>query len=313
MEKEKIFVALSTFGEYGREPLNMLEESGIEFDVNALGRRLVAKEIIDLGASATGIIAGVEPYSENVLNHLPNLRCISRAGVGVDAIDLALAKERNIEIRNTPDVVVRPVVELTIAMIFDLLRKTTLHTELLKAKRWEKFAGNLLQGKTVGLVGVGQIGRAVGEMLVKLHANVIAYDINPSGAWGEKKGIDFVSYLSLIADADIISLHASPAGSGMQPLIGKKEISFMKQGVMIINTARGSFIDEDALCEGLSNGKIGSAGLDVFPREPYYGQLTQFDNVVLTPHLATLTKESRLQMEIEATQNLLRFFGESYK
>jgi len=306
--KEKIFVALSTFGEYGSQPLDMLKESAIEFDVNKLGRRLVAQEIIDMGANASGIIAGVEPYNEYVLKCLTNLRCISRAGVGTDAINLDFARKRNIEIRNTPDVVVRPVVELTLAMMFDLLRKTTLHTVLLKTKRWEKVAGNLLQGKTVGLVGAGRIGKAVGEVLVKLDANVIVHDIVSDEEWARKTSIRLVAYSNLLGNSDIISLHASPAG-GSKVLIGKKEISLMKTGVMIINTSRGAFIDEEALYDGLSSGKIGSVGLDVFPEEPYHGKLTEFDNVVLTPHLATLTKESRLQMEIEATQNLLKFFG----
>lgn len=308
MMKERIFVALSTFGEYGSQPLDILKESGIEFDVNSLGRRLVAEEIVEIGSGASGIIAGVEPYDKYVLKHLPNLRCISRAGVGIDAIDLDFARKRNIQIRNTPDVVVRPVVELTVAMIFDLLRKITRHTALLKSRRWEKVAGNLLQGKTVGLVGAGRIGKAVGEMLVKLDADVIVHDIDPDQEWANKTGIRLVEYPDLLANADIISLHASP-GASSQALIGKKEISLMKPGVIIVNTGRGGFIDEKAVCEGLSSGKIGSVGLDVFPEEPYYGQLTQFDNVVLTPHLATLTKESRLQMEIEATQNLLEFFG----
>ena len=305
--EERIFIALSTFGEYGSQPLNILEENGFEFDVNSLGRRLVAEEIIDMGAKASGIIAGVEPYDKYVLKHLPNLRCISRAGVGIDAIDLEFAKKRNIEILNTPDVVIRPVVELTIAMIFGLLRRTSLHTMLLKAKRWEKVAGNLLQGKTVGLVGVGRIGKAVGEVLVKMDANVIAYDIVPDEKWADETGIKLVSYPALLAESDIISLHASPEGRNSPPLIGKEEILLMKPSAIIVNTARGSFIDEEALCDGLSTGKIESVGLDVFPEEPYYGQLTQFDNVILTPHIATLTQESRLRMEIEATKNLLKF------
>jgi len=305
--KEKIFVALSTFAEYGSQPLDLLKESKIEFTVNPLGRRLVEEEVIEMGSESTGIIAGVEPYNERVLKHMQDLRCISRAGVGIDSIDLDCAKANNIEIRNTPNVVIRPVVELTIAMIFDLLRKTTFFTNLLKAKQWKKAAGNLLFGKTVGIIGAGRIGKAVCEMLKKLGANVIAYDIEPDDNWAKNNDVKFVNFEELLANADIISLHASPKMKTTS-LISETEIKLMKGGVMIINTGRGSFIDEEALYEGLSSGQIGSVGLDVFPEEPYNGKLIEFDNVVLTPHIATLTKESRLEMEIEATQNLLEFF-----
>lgn len=302
--KDKIFVALSTFAQYGDEPLTLLQNSNIEYSINSLGRRLIKEEIIELGSNASGIIAGVETYDKSVLEKLPHLKCISRAGVGIDNIDLNYAQDRNIKIMNTPDVVIRPVAELTLAMIFDLLRKTTYHTIKLKKGRWEKSAGNLLFGKTVGIVGTGRIGKAVAELLVKLGAKILAYDLVPDEIWAGQNSVKYVTFKSLLSSADIISLHISPSGD-RSPLIGKEEIELMNKGVCIINTSRGEFIDEIALCDGLATGQVGSAGLDVFPVEPYSGKLTDFDNVVLTPHIATLTKESRLEMEIQATNNLL--------
>ena len=257
-----------------------------------------------MGSTATGIIAGVEPYDAIVLANIPNLKCISRAGVGIDNIDLEYAQEKNIKVRNTSNVVIRPVAELTLAMIFDLLRKTTFHTVLLKQNRWEKSAGNLLFGKTVGIVGTGRIGKAVAELLAKLGAIILAYDLAPDERWAGQNNVKYVTFESLLSSADIISLHISPSGD-RSPLIGKEEIEQMRDGVSIINTSRGEFIDEMALCDGLATGQVGSAGLDVFPEEPYTGKLIEFDNVVLTPHIATLTIESRLEMEIQATQNLL--------
>ena len=303
--KDKIFVALSTFSEYGDEPLNILNKSGIDYHVNPLGRRLVKQEIMNMGGDATGIIAGVEPYNAEVLRELTKLKCISRAGVGIDNIDLNFARERNISIRNTPDVVIRPVAELTLAMIFDLLRKTTFHTILLKERRWEKSAGSLLFGKTVGIVGTGRIGKKVAELLNKLGANIIACDVVlDDEEWADRNSVEYISFEKLLSLADIISLHASPDADEL-PLIGEDEIKILKRGVMIINTSRGDIIDEAALCEGLASGKVSAVGMDVFLEEPYKGKLIDFDNVVLTPHLATLTKESRLEMEIQATQNLL--------
>ena len=302
--KDNIFVALSTFAEYGKEPLTLLKNTGIEYSFNPLGRRLVREEIVQMGSNASGIIAGVEPYDAEVLCNLPNLKCISRAGVGIENIYLNYTRERNIKIKNTPDVVIRPVVELTIAMIFDLLRKTTFHTLLLKNRRWEKTAGNLLFGKTVGIIGTGRIGKAVAELLIKLGVNIRAYDVVPDEKWANLNNVEYLPLEKILSFVDIISLHALPEPDQL-PLIGKEEINLMKNGVVLINTSRGECIDENALIEGLKSEKVGGVGLDVFPSEPYEGELIKFDNVVLTPHLATLTKESRLEMEIQASQNLL--------
>jgi len=301
---EKIFVALSTFVEYGEEPLKLLDQSGIDYSLNELGRRLVREEIVDLGKGATGIIAGVEPYDAPVLEMLPELKCISRCGVGIDNIDLVLTKEKGIIIRNTPDVVIRPVVELTIAMIFDLMRKLSLHTGRLWRKEWKKSAGNLLAGKTVGILGLGRIGRSVSETLLKLDAEVIGTDIHPDVAWTKKCGVCVVSLDELLAESDILSLHLSVI-PGNPFVLGRKEIGLMKEGAWLINVARGSLVDDIALADALKSGRLAGAAMDVFPDEPYNGPLCELNNMVMTPHVATLTKESRVQMEAEAVQNLL--------
>ena len=305
---EKIFVALSTFAKSGKEPLDLLKKSGINYHINPLGRRITAKEIFKMNSGATGIIAGLEPYTKNVLSSLPNLKCISRVGVGIDNIDQDYAQSRGIEIRNTPDVVIQPVVELVLALLFDLLRKTTIHTNIIKSGEWDRHVGNLLYGKTVGIIGTGRIGKKMSEVFSALGLSVIAYDLFPDKDWSESNKIRYKPLKVLLQESDIISLHVSPIKNG-KPIISKKEIGQMKQGVVIINTSRGQFIDEKALFEALSSKKISGVGLDVYNEEPYTGNLIQFENAVLTPHVATLTKESRLQMEIEATQNLLEFFN----
>ena len=306
----KIFVALSSFSQFGNEPIDILNQSKIEYSINPLGRRLIEEEIIEMGSNSTGIIAGVEPYSAQVLELLPRLNCISRAGVGMDNIHLGYAEEHGITIKNTPDVVIQPVVELTFAMIFDLLRRTTDHTIILKSKEWRKVPGNNLTGKTIGIIGAGRIGRAVAETLIKFNVKVVVHDIHPEEEWAQANGVQFVGLTELLKNVDIISIHVEPSVTDAF-LLGKKEIQKMKKGVLIINTARGSFIDEIALCEGLNSGHVGGAGMDVFPAEPYKGNLIDCDNVLLTPHVATLTKESRLEMEIEATLNLLGYFNSS--
>jgi D-3-phosphoglycerate dehydrogenase len=300
----KIFVALSTFAEYGNGPIKLLEESNLEYYLNPLKRRVNRREIVDMGREALGIIAGVEPYDDTVLSELTALKCISRCGVGIDNIDLALAKEKGIIIRNTPDVVVQPVVELTIAMAFDLMRRTTLHTRWMVEKKWQKIAGNMLAGKTVGILGLGRIGRKVAEAFLKLGTTVIGSDIRPDETWAQQHGIGLVDTQTLLKQANILSIHIS-AVKDSPFILGESQISLMKKGAWVINVSRGNLVDEHALYMALQSDQLSGAALDVFPQEPYVGKLCDLDNVVLTPHIATLTEESRLQMETEAVQNLL--------
>jgi D-3-phosphoglycerate dehydrogenase len=308
--KNKIFVALSTFGEYGDEPLHTLRESGFPYVLNTLGRRLMRDEIIQMGYGCEGIIAGVEPYDDLVLEQMSDLRCISRCGAGIDNISLEKARERGVVVLNTPDVVVQPVVELTVAMIFDLLKKLSYHTALMRERRWEKSAGNLLAGKKVGILGLGKIGKAVAETMIKLGCKVYGADIRPDMSWAQAKGVYVVDFEDLLQLSDILTLHMS-ASKNATPVIGQSEIRKMKAGALLINTARGQFVDEAALYSALKDGHLAGAALDVFPEEPYKGILCDLDNIVLTPHIATLTKESRFQMELEATLNIINFFRSS--
>lgn len=304
---QRIFVSLSTFSQFNETPLSLLKKSGHPYTINPLGRRLIREEIIEMGRQSEGIIAGVEPYDDYVLDRLPNLLCISRCGVGIDSISLQKAEEKGIEIRNTPDVVIQPVVELTLAMIFDLLRKLTLHTHLLKENRWERRAGHLLKGQKVGLLGLGRIGKRMAEVLTKLETEVFGTDLFPDKEWAERWGVKIVPLDELLRISDILSINLSVVKNKAIQL-GKDEFKTMKKGSIIVNTSRGQFIDESALYNALKEGLLGGAALDVYAEEPYKGRLIELDNVVLTPHIATLTKESRTEMELEAVQNLLHFF-----
>jgi len=303
----RVLVALSTFGEYSDEPRRLLNESGLEYSVNPLGRRLVREEIIEMGKDCEGIVAGVEPYDEYVLDRLPRLRCISRCGVGIDNISLEKAREKGIAVRNTPEVVVLPVAELTIGMIFDLLRNLTYHTHELRSKRWTKKAGNLLCGRKVGVIGLGRIGKKVAELLTGLGADVYGADIRPDHEWARRTGVKVIPLGSLLTECDVITIHVSVLEND-RFLLGGRELQAVRKGALIVNVSRGEVIDEEALHDALKSGHLGGAALDVFRKEPYDGPLSDLDNVVLTPHIATLTEESRGQMEIEAVQNLIDFF-----
>jgi len=301
---QKISVTLSSFCEFGYEPIEILEKSGYNFEINETGKRLTEAQIKKMCSDSIGIIAGIEAYNEDVLKDLKNLRCISRAGVGIDSIDLEFAKIHGVSIRNTPEVVIQPVLELTLSLLFGLLRKTTQHTNFMRERKWNRIVGLNLKNKNVGIIGTGQIGKKVSETISNLGGNVLPYDIIPNVTWSEKNNLPYVSLPYLISNSDIISIHSSAEGN-TSPIIGEEEISKMKKGVIIINTSRGNLIDEDSVYAGLQCGKIASIGLDVYETEPYVGKLLEFDSVLLTPHIATFTRESRLEMETQATLNLI--------
>ena len=302
---KNIFVALSTFAEFGDDPLQLLQKSPFPIKLNPLQRRLQKQEIIEMGKESIGIIAGVEPYDHEVLEQLTHLRCLSRCGVGIDNINLETTKQLGITVRNTPNVVIAPVAELTIAMIFDLLKKLTYHTTLLKARQWKKSAGNMLTDKHVGIIGLGQIGKRVAELLLNLGARVSGCDIHPDTDWCKKFGIPNIPIDQLLNTVDIVSLHLTTNADSPFKL-DAQNIQTLKPGAFVINVSRGNFIDDLALYEALKVGHLSGAALDVFPDEPYTGPLCDLDNVILTPHLATLTRESRVEMELLAAKNLLQ-------
>ena len=301
-----IFVALSTFAERDPAPLERLKASAYPFRIHTTGKRITTPELLRDGADASVIIASVEPYDAATLENLPALRCIARCGTGVDAVDLEAARKRGITVLNTPDSPTNAVAELTLSMFLSLSRNLRRQTHLLAQRRWERLEMHLLGGRTVGLVGLGRIGRRVAELCRAFGARVIAADpvADPSAA--RASGVELVPLEQLLREADIVSLHA--ARSAAQPLaLGADALATMKRGALLVNVARGGMVDETALAAALRSGQLAGAGLDVFAEEPYTGALCDLDNVILTPHAATLTVETRAAMELESVDKALRF------
>jgi len=296
----KVFISTSTFAEYNQEPLIRLRKKGIAFDFNPHKRRLSEDEITGFlkKGSYVGLLAGTEPLTERALESGKALRVVSRIGVGLDNLDLRAAKKLKIKVFNTPDVLTDSVAELTIGLVLSCLRKIALMDRKIRLKVWSKEMGLLLRDKTLGLIGFGRIGRRVAELAKVFGAKVIFHDQMPIRSSIAKR----VSLDVLLKNCDIISVHASSKDC----LINAKEIKKMRQGVILINTSRGSAIDENSLLQGLKSGKIAFAGLDVFEQEPYYGALVDLNNVVLTPHVGSYAKEARVKMELAAVENLLR-------
>lgn len=302
----RILITTSSFGRDNPSPLNLLQNAGYEAITNPFGRKLTEDEALDLVSEVkpVGIIAGLEPITARLLQQAKGLKVISRCGAGVDNVDLNAAGSLGIAVRNTPDAPTGAVAELTIGLILNLLREISFLDRELRKGNWMKRTGSLLGGKKVGIIGLGRIGKRVAEMLLALGAKVAGTDIQPDYDWLQKQQIPLVSLEELLKQSEILSLHISHMASNKH-LIGRKEMEAMPKGAYLVNISRGEVIDHDALYSMLTNGHLSGAALDVFEQEPYTGPLTGLDNVVLTPHIGSYTKETRLAMETQAVRNLL--------
>ena len=296
----KIFISTTTFARYSNEPLKLLKDAGIKYDLNSYNRKLKECEIGEIlkKNSYDGLIAGTEPLTGDVLKNAGSLKAISRAGVGLDNLDLAAAKELNLKIYNTPYVLIDSVAELTIGLIICCLRRVTSMNGKIRSKIWKKEMGLLFRDKILGIIGFGRIGKRVAQLARAFGVKVIFYDLKSI----ESKLFKQVSLNKLLSDSDIISIHSSAKNT----LIAKKEISKMKKGLILVNTSRGSVVNEDSLYQGLRSGKISFAALDVYNNEPYSGKLLKLDNVIFTPHIGSYAKEARIKMETEAVNNLIK-------
>ncbi|MEO7775011.1 MAG: NAD(P)-dependent oxidoreductase [Steroidobacteraceae bacterium] len=305
--KDLVFVALSTFAERDAAPLRLLEQSGRPFRIHQTGKRITTQELLRDGTDAAVIVAGVEPYDAATLAGLPTLRCISRCGVGVDAIDLAAARARDVTVLNTPDVPTIAVAELALSLFLALSRNLRPQADSMRARRWERLESHLINGRTVGLVGFGRIGRRVAQLLQPFGARVLATDPLLTPEQAAALNVTAVGMTELLQHADIVSLHLTRTPG--KALIGTAELAAMKQGAILVNLARGEHVDEAALVSALQSGKLAGAGLDVFPREPYDGPLCEFSQVILTPHSATMPVETRSAMELQCVDKALRFLA----
>jgi D-3-phosphoglycerate dehydrogenase len=276
--------------------------SNYEIVYNNFKRKINRLELISLlDSDVIGIIAGLEDYDIEVLKYSPNLRVISRCGAGIDNISSELIELDLIKIYSTPDAPTDSVVELTIGLILNLLRQINRNDKDLKQGKWIRLNGTLLQGKTVGILGLGRIGLGVANLLNAFGANVQYYDLN------EKPDVEFkfCSLEELLINSDIVSIHL-PYNLETKNIINKERLSLLKENAYIINTSRGGLIDEIALYHMLKEKRLAGAGLDVFSEEPYNGLLLSLDNVLLTPHIGSYTLEGRLKQEEYALKNLLR-------
>jgi D-3-phosphoglycerate dehydrogenase len=235
----------------------------------------------------------------------PNLKLIVRGGVGLDTIDVEYAHRKGITVKNTPRASSVSVAELAIGYLFMLARSLYKATAGMKAEKWDKksFEGDEIGGKMLGIIGLGNIGMETAKRALQLGMQVIAYDPTSKGMFG----VPFVSLDELLASADYITLHL-PKTKETANMIGAEQFAKMKTGVRIVNCARGGIINEDALYDALSSGKVAGAALDVFAEEPPADwKLLKLDNVIASPHIGAATKEAQTRVGAEVAEIVIDF------
>lgn len=285
------------------ECIEKMRAAGLTVDTNF---EITAEELPNVLPAYDGmVVRSRTKVRQPLIDVCPNLKVIVRGGVGLDTIDADYARSKGITVMNTPKASSASVAELAIGYMFALARSIYKATSTMKAEKWEKksFEGDELGGKTLGLIGIGNIGKEVAKRAAALGMKVVAYDPYVKTA----DVVKLVSLDELLAQADYISLHL-PKTKESAGMIGKAQLEKMKTGVRIINCARGGIVDEAALYEALTSGKVAGAAVDVFAEEPPTDwKLLKLDNVIGSPHIGAATKEAQTRVGAEVADKLIEF------
>jgi D-3-phosphoglycerate dehydrogenase len=286
-----------------KEFIQQMRDAGLTVDVRD---DITPEELPNVLPAYDGmVVRSRTKVRQSLIDVCPNLKVIVRGGVGLDTIDHEYAKSKGIAVMNTPLASSASVAELAIGYMFALARSIYRATSSMKAEKWDKksFEGDEIGGKILGLIGAGSIGRETAKRARALGMTVLAYDPYVK----DIAGIKMVTLNELLAKADYISLHL-PKTKESANMIGKEQFANMKNGVRIVNCARGGIINEDALYEALTSGKVAGAALDVFAEEPPTNwKLLKLDNVIASPHIGAATKEAQARVGAEVAEKLIAF------
>lgn len=304
----KVLVTSNSFGKYAKEPVEKLKDAGFEVVFNPYRRMMNEQELIEQLQGVDAVILSTEKITKKVIDAAPSLKMISRYGVGLDNIDLAYCEEKNITVTVTKGGNSNAVAEFSVALMLAACKGIAASAHDAKSGIWKKNTGIDLEKKTIGVVGLGAIGKTVVKRLQGFDVTVLAYDVCYDETFVNRYKIKKASMEELVAKADVITLHIPAVNE--KPLLSEEQFSKMKEGVVIVNTARASLIDSDSLIRYIENGKVFAAALDVHENEPDYDmRLCGYDNVILTPHNAAITKEATDQTSMMAVMNMLDYFG----
>lgn len=302
----KAFVSTHPFSLTSSEPMRILEENEIDVRLNLLEHKISTDELVSEIRDADVLIAGTERITESVLKNAPNLKLISRVGIGLDGIDFELCRKYNVRVTYTPDAPTLAVAELCVGMILDLARKISETNRSIKQGFWYRHMGMLLHGKKIGILGMGRIGKSLIHLLAGFNVEFLVHDRKPDIAFGRLYNVRFLSKHEVLRYSDIVSVNL-PLNRYTYNYLALEDLLLMQSHALLINTARGGVVNERDLYDVLNEKIIHGAAVDVFENEPYSGALTALDNCILTCHMGASTRDSRTNMEVEAVKEVVRF------
>lgn len=305
---KKVAITSEFFGKYSNEGETTLKNFGFEVIPNHYNKFLNEEEIISIIGEADAIICDLEGISKRVIDSAPNLKVISRRGVGIDSVDVDYAKKKGITIARTIGVVEKPVAELVMGYILQIYRKISESNEEMKKGKWIKMLGRSMEGKTIGIVGLGNIGTEVARKAKAFDMEVI-YSGRKKPDKEKDIGLRHVVFDDLLKESDIISVHA-PLTDSTRNMFDYDVMRKLKKQPILINTARGPIINESDLKKALEAGFVSYAAIDVYDIEPKTNSaLASCNNVLLTPHNGTFTKEVFINMDILAVKNIINILN----
>lgn len=303
----RVLITTVPFAVHNGLPLDLLESVGVSFEVNPLNRKLTEGELAVMACDAEILIAGTEPITAVVMDAAPKLRLISRVGIGLDSVDLLAARERGIVVSYTPEAPAPAVAELTLGLMLTLLRHTQIANLQMHRGEWTRQMGRRIPEVTIGVIGTGRIGSRVLRRLAAFGSpRILVNDLSPDKSLVPELKLEWVDKEAIYREADLISLHL-PLTRQTHDLIRREQLLQMKPDALLINTSRGGIINEVDLVEVLQDGHLGGVAIDVFQLEPYTGALAQFDRCMLTAHMGSMSVDCRSRMEIEATEEAIRY------
>ena len=301
----KILIAPATLAGIGGPFIQVLKGAGFDLVYPRKKEQMSETELLDHLGGVSATVAGSEPYTRRVLAAHPQLRVIARAGVGFDAVDLQAATQHGVAVTITPNTNQDAVAEHTFTLILALAKNLIAQHNGTVRGQWPRQANLPLRGRTLGVAGLGRIGKAVAIRGACFGMRLLAYEPLPDHAFAAKYGVTLVTWEELLTQADFLSLHM-PATAASRYIINRQSLAKMKPTAFVINTARGTLINETDLVDALHNKKIGGAGIDVFEQEPPGDHpLFHLENVVITPHAAGVDLQSRDDMAYSAAQAIV--------
>lgn len=302
---DKVLIAPMTLAGLDGAFVHTLRDAGFELVYPNKGWQLSEEELFEFLPGIKAALAGSEPYTARVLAAYPQLRVVARVGVGYDAVDVEAATKIGCAVTITPGTNEGSVAEHTFALMLGLSREVVPQHLGVKSGGWPRRATLPLRGRTLGIAGLGRIGKAVALRGAAFGMKLLAYDPVPDTAFAEHHHITLVPFERLLAESDYLTLHL-PVSVQSRKLINRETLARMKPTAFLINTARGAVVNEDDLLEALRNRRIAGAGLDVFEQEPPGKHpLFELDNVLLTPHAAGADTQSRDDMALSAAKAIV--------